>query len=67
MIKQVIISEIKKLTSSFNTSKPNFFIAGAGRSGTTRLHTVLKQHPDIYLSDIKEPAYFSFNYHLGEK
>ncbi len=67
MIKQVIISEIKKLNSSFNTLKPNFFIPGAGRSGTSRLHTLLNQHPDIYLSEIKEPAYFSFNFHLGEK
>lgn len=38
--------------------KPNFFIAGMPRSGTTSLYTYLKQHPDIYLSIYKEPNYF---------
>ena len=39
-------------------SKPNFFIVGMPRSGTTSLYTYLKQHPDIYLSLYKEPHYF---------
>lgn len=38
---------------------PNFFIAGAARSGTTSLYTYLKQHPQVYLSPIKEPHYFA--------
>jgi FkbM family methyltransferase len=41
---------------------PNFFIAGAAKSGTTSLWRYLLQHPDIFMpSDImyKEPAYFS--------
>ncbi len=67
IIINITISDIKKLISYFNILKPNFFIAGAGRSRTARFHTVLKQHPDIYLSEIKEPAYFSFNFHLGKK
>ena len=38
--------------------KPNFFIAGMPRSGTTSLYTYLKQHPDIYLALYKEPHFF---------
>lgn len=38
--------------------KPNFFIAGMPRSGTTSVYTYLKQHPDIFLSIYKEPNYF---------
>ncbi len=39
--------------------KPNFFVAGMPRSGTTSLYTYLKQHPEIYLSVYKEPHFFS--------
>lgn len=38
--------------------KPNFFIAGMPRSGTTSMYTYLKQHPDIFLSIYKEPNFF---------
>lgn len=38
---------------------PNLFIVGAPRSGTTTLHSWLGQHPDIFMSRIKEPHYFS--------
>ena len=40
------------------THKPDFFIAGMPRSGTTSMYTYLKQHPDIFLSIYKEPNYF---------
>jgi len=39
--------------------KPNCFIVGAPRSGTTALYSYLKTHPQIYMSDFKEPSYFS--------
>jgi len=38
--------------------RPNFFIVGAAKSGTTSLYEYLRQHPDIFLPDIKEPVYF---------
>lgn len=44
-----------------NKKLPNFFVVGAARSGTTSLYNYLKQHPDIYLSPIKEPNYFARN------
>ena len=38
--------------------RPNFFIVGAPKCGTTALYQYLNEHPQIYMSDIKEPAYF---------
>ncbi len=37
---------------------PNFFIIGAQKAGTTNLYYLLKQHPDIYFPEMKEPGYF---------
>lgn len=41
-------------------SKPNFLIIGAAKSGTTALYAYLRQHPDVYMPDLKEPNYFAF-------
>lgn len=38
---------------------PNLFIAGLPRSGTSSLHSYLNQHPDIFMTSIKEPNYFA--------
>lgn len=38
---------------------PNFFIIGSHKCGTTSLHNYLSQHPEIYMSPVKEPHYFS--------
>ena len=39
---------------------PNFIILGAAKSGTTALYHYLKQHPQIYLSPVKETEFFAF-------
>ena len=39
--------------------KVNTFIVGAPKAGTTSLHFYLKQHPDVCMSEIKEPNYFT--------
>src|SRR5580765_3646808 len=39
---------------------PNFLIIGAGKSGTTALYEYLKQHPQVYMSPVKEPRFFAF-------
>ncbi len=39
--------------------KPNFFIVGAEKSGTTSLYDLLNTHTDIFMSPIKEPNHFS--------
>jgi Sulfotransferase family len=38
---------------------PNLFIVGAARAGTTSLYHYLGQHPEIYMSPLKEPDFFS--------
>jgi hypothetical protein len=38
--------------------KPTFYILGAGKSGTTSLYVYLAQHPDIFMSPVKEPTFF---------
>jgi hypothetical protein len=39
---------------------PNFLIVGAGKAGTTSLYQYLKQHPEVYMSPVKEPKFFAF-------
>jgi Sulfotransferase domain len=38
--------------------KPNLFIIGAMKSGTTSLHEYLASHPQIAMSRVKEPGFF---------
>jgi hypothetical protein len=40
---------------------PNFLIIGAGKSGTSSLHAYLQQHPDVYMSPVKEPNFFALD------
>ena len=44
--------------------KPNLFIVGQPKSGTTALHQFLGQHPEIFMSSIKEPHFFCSDFHL---
>lgn len=46
-------------------NRPTFFLLGASKAGTTSLHYYLAQHPDILMSDPKEPAYFRLEYERG--
>lgn len=38
--------------------KPNFFIIGAPKCGTTTIYSWLKQHPEIFMTNVKEPHHF---------
>ena len=42
-----------------NTSLPNLYIPGAGKSGTSALHECLDQHPHISMSSKKEPHFWT--------
>lgn len=42
--------------------KPNFFLAGAPKCGTTSLYDYLVTHPQIFLPTVKEPHYFSTDF-----
>lgn len=39
-------------------NRPNLFLVGAMKSGSTTLHDYLSEHPDIYMSPEKEPGFF---------
>ncbi|WP_299880377.1 sulfotransferase [uncultured Cocleimonas sp.] len=39
---------------------PNFLIIGAGRAGTTSMYNYLNQHPQIFMSPVKEPRFFAY-------
>jgi hypothetical protein len=37
---------------------PNFLVIGAAKGGTTSLHHYLRQHPEIFLTPVKETNFF---------
>lgn len=39
---------------------PNFLIIGAAKAGTSSLYEYLKQHPQIWMSPVKETNFFAF-------
>ncbi|RMF05201.1 hypothetical protein D6764_05260, partial [Candidatus Woesearchaeota archaeon] len=43
--------------------KPNLFIVGAPKCGTTSLHEYLSQHPEIFMCPVKEPHYLCSDLH----
>lgn len=43
-----------------NANVPNFLIVGAGKSGTTSIYHYISQHPEVFMSDPKEPRFLSF-------
>lgn len=43
-------------------TRPNVFIIGAPKCGTTSLAKWLSEHPQVYFSPVKEPHYFNFDY-----
>jgi hypothetical protein len=45
-------------TNSPAPRRPDFFIVGAPKSGTTALYEYLRQHPQVFMADPKEPNYF---------
>jgi len=42
--------------------KPNLFIVGAPKSGTTSLYEYLNLHPEVGMSSVKEPCYFASDF-----
>lgn len=43
--------------------RPDFFIVGAPKCGTSSLYAYLGRHPDIYVSPKKEPRFFGSDHH----
>jgi len=48
--------------NNLSAKKPNLFIVGHPRSGTSSLHAYLSQHPDVFMTAIKEPNYFALDF-----
>ena len=44
---------------------PDFFIVGAPKCGTTAMFYYLKQHPEIFMPEQKEPRFFSSDLDSG--
>jgi hypothetical protein len=38
--------------------RPDFFIIGAFKAGTTAMYEYLRRHPQVFMPDVKEPMYF---------
>jgi len=38
---------------------PSFLVIGAGKSGTTSVWRALDQHPEVFMSPVKEPNFFA--------
>jgi hypothetical protein len=47
-----------------SSKRPNFFIVGAAKCGTTALCHYLAKHPDVFVART-EPAFFGADLHLG--
>jgi hypothetical protein len=43
--------------------KPNFFLVGQPKSGTSAIHRFLGEHPEIFMSRPKEPHFFCPDFH----
>ncbi len=46
-------------TAQFMRGRPNFFILGAPKCGTTSIAAWLGQHPAIFIPAMKEPNFFN--------
>lgn len=47
--------------------RPDFFIVGAPKSGTTAMYTYLRHHPDLYLPEQKELRYFGTDLDIRDR
>ena len=48
------------------SKKINLFIVGAAKSGTTSLAELFKKHPEVFVSQVKEPFFFIENYGVSD-
>jgi hypothetical protein len=44
---------------------PNLFVVGAMKAGTTTLYRYLADHPDVFMSPVKEPHHFCGDLEIG--
>lgn len=39
---------------------PNFLVIGAAKAGTTSLHWYLAEHPEVFMTPVKDPSFFAY-------
>ena len=49
---------MRKRRPSFSIARPNFFVLGAAKCGTTTLHGLLAAHPHIFVTKENELKFF---------
>lgn len=49
----------KQAPKALSKNLPNFLVVGATKCGTSSLHKYLDQHPQIFMSPVKEPRFLS--------
>jgi Sulfotransferase family len=47
--------------------RPDFFIVGAPKCGTTALYTYLGRHPEVYVPDRKELRFFGTDLEVRDR
>lgn len=47
--------------------RPDFFIVGAPKSGTTAMYEYLRQHPDLYMPERKELRFFGSDLEIRDR
>ena len=52
------VTNLVSLSEDKGIKRPNFFIVGAPKCGTTSMYFYLKQHPEVFMSIPKEPLHF---------
>ncbi|PIN79592.1 hypothetical protein COV16_03420 [Candidatus Woesearchaeota archaeon CG10_big_fil_rev_8_21_14_0_10_34_8] len=48
------------IKTSSKRNFPNFLVIGTGKAGTSSIYEYLKQHPQVYMSPVKETNFFAF-------
>lgn len=54
------------MSAQTDPRRPTFYLIGAAKSGTTTLAQHLRGHPDLFLTDPKEPNFFADDAQYGE-
>jgi hypothetical protein len=55
---EAVMEELRQARAA-DTRRPDFFIVGHAKCGTTALYSMLKAHPQVYMPSVKEPEFLS--------
>jgi len=55
-----VVDESPSLVVMTTINLPSFIIIGVAKAGTTALYHYLREHPDVFMSPIKETNYFAY-------